>query len=128
MATMVVNAVLAVGLAFWVGFLAAAIATSFAAWVMVWLLWRGSRTMGMAARLDEGIRRRAWRIVLASAIMGLAIWVILQAAAPIFLMAQLRIMALVLLVLAAMVIYFGAAFALGALNVAQLKASLKRSA
>ena len=124
--TMVVNAVLAVGLAFWVGFLAAAIATSFAAWVMVWLLWRGSRTMGMAARLDEGIRRRAWRIVLASAIMGLAIWVILQAAAPIFLMAQLRIVALVLLVLAAMVIYFGAAFALGALNMAQLKASLKR--
>ena len=126
--TMVVNAVLAVGLAFWVGFLAAAIATSFAAWVMVWLLWRGSRTMGMAARLDDGIRKRAWRIVLASAIMGLAIWVILQAAAPIFLMAQLRIVALVLLVLAAMVIYFGAAFALGALNVAQLKASLKRSA
>ena len=128
LATMVVNAVLAVGLAFWVGFLAAAIATSFAAWVMVWLLWRGSRTMGMAARLDDGIRKRAWRIVLASAIMGLAIWVILQAAAPIFLMAQLRIVALVLLVLAAMVIYFGAAFALGALNVAQLKASLKRSA
>ena len=126
LATMVVNAVLAVGLAFWVGFLAAAIATSFAAWVMVWLLWRGSRTMGMAARLDDGIRKRAWRIVLASAIMGLAIWVILQAAAPIFLMAQLRIVALVLLVLAAMVIYFGAAFALGALNMAQLKASLKR--
>ena len=82
--------------------------------------------MGMAARLDDGIRKRAWRIVLASAIMGLAIWVILQAAAPIFLMAQLRIVALVLLVLAAMVIYFGAAFALGALNMAQLKASLKR--
>ncbi|MEL6646446.1 MAG: murein biosynthesis integral membrane protein MurJ, partial [Pseudomonadota bacterium] len=43
---MVINAVLAVGLAGFIGWIASAIATTAAAWAMVWLLARGARPMG----------------------------------------------------------------------------------
>ena len=45
--SMVVNLVLAVGLSYWFGYLAAAIGTSVAGWVMLVLLWRGTRSMGI---------------------------------------------------------------------------------
>ncbi|OZA04898.1 MAG: murein biosynthesis integral membrane protein MurJ, partial [Rhodobacterales bacterium 17-64-5] len=72
--SMVVNAGLAVGLMPLIGFLAAAIATSAAAWTMVWQLWRGSRGMGDAARLDERFLYRLPRIIAASVLMGVVLW------------------------------------------------------
>jgi putative peptidoglycan lipid II flippase len=67
---MVVNAVAAVGFAMLLGFIGAAIGTTLAAWAMVWLLLRGRRGMGDVARFDERFRRRLWRIVAASVLMG----------------------------------------------------------
>ena len=79
---MVVNAVLAIGLAPVLGFIAAALGTTLAGWVMMWQLWSGSRAMGAAASLDERFRRRAPRIVLASAAMGLCLFIATMALEP----------------------------------------------
>ena len=46
---MVVNAVVALGLAPFIGFVAAALGTTVAGWVMLFQLWRGTRRMGGAA-------------------------------------------------------------------------------
>ncbi|MHA6326725.1 murein biosynthesis integral membrane protein MurJ [Roseivivax sp. CAU 1753] len=72
--SMVVNAALAIGLAPVIGWIAPAIATSTAAWSMVWLLGRGSRRFGIVARLDDRCRTRIWRIVVASLLMGVTLW------------------------------------------------------
>ncbi len=71
--SLAVNAGLAVGLAFAIGYLAAAIGTTVAGWAMVWLLWRGARGMGEAAVPDDKLRRRLPRIVGASAVMGVCL-------------------------------------------------------
>jgi hypothetical protein len=55
--SMVVNAALAVGLMPLVGFLAAAIATSASAWVMVWQLWRGTKADGRRGALRRPLPR-----------------------------------------------------------------------
>ncbi len=71
---MFVNAVVAIGLAPLIGWIAPAIATTLAAWVMVALLYKGTRPMGYVAKFDERLRRRLPRICLASAIMGGTLW------------------------------------------------------
>ncbi len=72
--SMIVNAVVAVGLMPIVGYLAAAIGTSFAAWVMVVMLWRGARQYGDAVTIDARLKRQIPLIVLASALMGALVW------------------------------------------------------
>lgn len=67
---MVVNAAIAVGLSYHIGFIAAAIGTTVAGWVMVLLLWAGSWRMGAEARFDRRFWSRFWRIVIASWAMG----------------------------------------------------------
>jgi putative peptidoglycan lipid II flippase len=41
---------------------------------MVWLLLRGRRSMGEVATFDDRFRRRIWRIVAASLLMGAGLW------------------------------------------------------
>jgi putative peptidoglycan lipid II flippase len=67
---MLVNAAVAIALALVVGWIAAALGTTLAAWTMVWLLRRGVRTMGVVASFDDRFLRRLPRLVLSSAIMG----------------------------------------------------------
>jgi putative peptidoglycan lipid II flippase len=124
--SMVVNAALAVGLMPLVGFLAAAIATSASAWVMVWQLWRGTRPMGDAARFDDRFRARLPRIVAASALMGAVLWVLAWALGDMLAAPGLRSLALLGICLAGIVVYFGAAMALGAMSLPELRASLRR--
>lgn len=73
---MVVNAVIAVGLMNWLGFIAAAIGTTVAGWAMLALLWRGSRKMGKAAQLEPSTGPRVARILIASLLMGLVLWLL----------------------------------------------------
>jgi putative peptidoglycan lipid II flippase len=124
--SMVVNAVLAVGLMPLIGFLAAAIATSSSAWVMVWQLWRGTRTMGDAARFDARFKARLPRILAASALMGLVLWGLSWAMADLLATPGVRTLALLALCLAGIVVYFGTAIAIGAMSLADMKASLRR--
>jgi putative peptidoglycan lipid II flippase len=124
--SMVANAVIAIGLMPVIGFLAAALATSISAWIMVWQLWAGSRGMGDAARFDDRFRTRLPRIALCSALMGLALWAGAAALAGPLGTSGLRYLALLGLIGGAIALYFGLCFALGALRPVELKAALRR--
>ncbi len=122
---MVLNAGIAVGLAGTIGYIAAAIGTTLAGWAMVFLLWRGSRSMGEAAALDSRSRRRIWRILLASAIMGVALWALEVVLGPLF-AGSGKWIALAILVGGGMAVYFGVAQALGAIRLSELRGAMRR--
>jgi putative peptidoglycan lipid II flippase len=92
---LVVNAAVAIGLMPVIGFAAAALGTTIAAWAMAAQLWLGARAMGPAAEIDARLRRRGWRIGAATAAMGV-------------------VLALAGLIGLGAVVYFAVGFALGA--------------
>jgi putative peptidoglycan lipid II flippase len=124
---MIVNAVLAIVLAFWIGYVAAAIATSVSGWVMVWLLWRGSRQMGASAEPDERLTRRVWRIGLASLAMGAVLITTAALLEPWLYAAGLRYVALAVLLAAGLASYFMAGRALGAFSLSEIQSAVRRS-
>lgn len=124
--SMVVNAVLAVSLLPLIGFLAAAVATSVSAWVMVWQLWRGSRAMGDAARFDDRFLRRVPRIIIASVLMGLVLWGLTTVFADALAVPRLRTAALGGIVLAGMVVYFGSVLLIGGMSWVELRGAFRR--
>ena len=124
---MVVNATLAIGLAPFIGYLAAAIATTIAGWIMVWLLHRGARTMGETARFDARFIDRAKRIALAALGMGLVLLLAQFLLAPALAMAGWRYLALTVLVIAGMGSFFALSQLNGALRITELRAALKRN-
>ena len=120
--SMGINAALAFGLMPWIGFSAAAWATTLAAWVMVGQLWWGARRLGEEALFDARFLTRFWRICAASALMGAALWggwILLQ---PMLDAKAYRILALALLIALGMASYALAAFALKAVRLSDLKA------
>ncbi len=121
---LVVNAVVAVGLAPVLGYPAAALGTTVAAWAMAVLLIRGARPMGEEARPDVRFRRRLPRILAASALMGVALWIAETALSPI-LSGPWQGLALAGLVAVGMVVYFGAAAALGAMALRELRGAVR---
>ena len=123
---MAVNAVLAVGLAYVIGWMAAAIATTAAGWVMVWLLLRGARGFGEVARFDDRFRKRIWRIVIASALMGAVLWGGSVLLTPFFGLGGWRWLALLLLLSVGALSYFGLGQLLGAFRLSELKTALRR--
>ncbi len=124
--SMVVNAGAAVGLALSIGYLAAAIGTTLAAWVMVLLLWRGSRKFGAAAQIDSRLKGILPKVMAACVVMGGALWWLSWFLSPWFDVAGWRYVALLALVLAGMVIYGSASVALGAYNLRRLRSSMRR--
>ena len=124
--SMVVNAVIAVGLMPWIGFLAAALATTLSAWVMVWQLWRGSRAMGDAVQLDDRFRPRLPRILLASLLLGAVLWGLSVALAGPLTTPGLRSLVLAGIVLTGMAVYFGAVMAIGGMSWVELRGALRR--
>lgn len=123
---MVVNAVVAVGLAPIMGYLAAALATTLAAWAMVVLLWLGSRRMGETVLLDQRFLHRLPRIIAACAIMGAALVGGAWALNDLLVMATLRYAALGVLVVLGGASYFAAAHVLGGLPLGELKRAMRR--
>ncbi|MGC9370497.1 MAG: murein biosynthesis integral membrane protein MurJ, partial [Paracoccaceae bacterium] len=123
---MVVNAVLALGLAPAIGFIAAAIGTSVAGWTMVLQLWLGSRGMGAAATLDDRLARRAPRIVLAALLMGACLLAAQAVLAPWFAPGAQRYLALLILVGIGIVSYFGLGHLIGAFRLADFRQAFRR--
>jgi putative peptidoglycan lipid II flippase len=123
---MLVNAALALGLAPFIGFIAAALGTTVAGWVMMWQLWRGTRTMGDVAAIDARLRRAAPRIAVSCLVMA----AVLAASAHLLaapLADQLhRYPALALLVAAGAASYTAAAFATGGMRLSDLRAAMRR--
>ena len=123
---MVINAVVAVGLAYAIGWIASAIATTAAGWVMVWLLARGARPFGDVARFDDRFRRRIWRICAASLVMGAVLWGVAVLLTPVFALGGWRWLALLVLIGAGSVTYFASGQLLGAFRISEFRASLRR--
>ncbi len=124
--SMLVNAGLAIGLAPWLGFIAAAIGTTVAGWIMVLQLWLGARRFGDVASFDARFRKRVWRIVLASGAMGAVVWFLALALAALLSMHLVGLIALFALVAAGMASYFGFGQLLGAFNLSDFRSALKR--
>jgi putative peptidoglycan lipid II flippase len=124
--SMVVNAGLAIGLLPLIGWLAAAVATTVAAWVMVWQLWRGSRAMGAVVTLDDRFLARVPRITAAALLMGAVLWGLMVLLAEPLVTPGLRTAALGGMILAAMVVYFGTVLAIGGMSLVELKGAFRR--
>ena len=120
--SMVLNAALAFGLMPWIGFSAAAWATTLSAWVMVIQLWWGARALGDEARFDARFLSRLWRIALASALMGAALWVGWGVLEPLLDQRAYRILGLALLIGIGLVSYALAALALRVARLSDLRA------
>jgi len=123
---MVLNAALAVGLSPVVGFTAAALGTSLTGWAMVFLLARGARTMGDAAKFDARFKSRLGRIVLAALGMGVILLVTSALLQPFFGIATIRYLALLALVVVGIVSYFGLGHLIGAFRLSEFKRNLRR--
>lgn len=123
---MVVNAGLAIGLAPFVGWIAPAIATTLAGWVMFFCLAAGARRYGDAARFDSRFHRRIWRILAASIAMGAILWISNVFMQPALGMDWWRILALLVLVAIGALAYFGIGHLIGAFRLSEFKQALRR--
>ncbi|MEO1140379.1 MAG: murein biosynthesis integral membrane protein MurJ [Pseudomonadota bacterium] len=123
---MVVNAAVAVGLSYAIGWIAAAIAATAAGWVMVWLLVAGARGYGEVARFDARFRRRIWRIVLASLVMGVVLWGLAVLMTPFFGIGGWRWLALLVLIGLGSACYFGVGQMMGAFRLSEFRSALRR--
>lgn len=125
--SLVVNAVAAVALAPFIGFIAAAVGTTVAGWGMVLQLWLGSRKMGAAAEVDAQLRTRFWRICAAAAIMGVFLTIADALLNPMLEPGRMRYLALMILVFGGMGVYFVAGQLLRAFDIREVRAMLRRS-
>ncbi|MEP1588331.1 MAG: murein biosynthesis integral membrane protein MurJ [Tateyamaria sp.] len=123
---MVINAGLAIGLAPVVGWIAPAIATTLAGWVMLGLLYWGLRGMGDAVHVDARYRHRLPRIILSGLIMGAVLWVSTVVLEPALGTPGLRYIALLALIILAAFSYFGAAHKLGGVKLSDVKGAVRR--
>jgi len=123
---MIVNAVIAIGLAPYIGWIAAAIATTVAAWAMVIFLTFGARRFGAVARYDARFHARIWRIIAASLLMGLLLKGTMLLISPFFGIAGLRYLVLLFLIAVGIVSYFGIGQIIGAFRLAEFKRTLRR--
>lgn len=124
---MVVNAALAVGLAPYVGWIAPALATTFAGWAMYACLAIGARRYGDAAKFDARFHKRIWRILLASLVMGGALYLANITLQPFLGIPWWRGLALLVLVLVGAFSYFGIGQLIGAFRLSEFKAAMRRS-
>jgi len=123
---MAVNAVLAIGLAPFLGWIAPAIATTIAGWAMVWQLAHGARQFGPVARFHARFYDKLRRTILASLIMGLATWGARAALEPWLFAPTIRYLALALLITAGILSFGVAAHVTGALRLSEVKALARR--
>jgi len=123
--SMITNAAIAIGLLPILGWPAAAWATTISGWMMVGQLWLGSRRMGPEAHLDARFLNRLPRIMLASALMGAALYAGNLALTTMLILPHWRFLALGLLISLGIVTYFGTGTAIGAFRLSDF-ADLRR--
>ena len=123
---MIINAVVALGLAPLIGFSAAALGTTVAGWTMLAQLWLGTRRLEGATAIDTRLARAMPRLLVSCLVMtGVLVgaeWLL----ADWLTTATLRYPALLLLVLAGMASYGLAVLATGALSLADARAAMRR--
>jgi putative peptidoglycan lipid II flippase len=108
----------------WLGHVGIAIGTSVAAWVNVWMLWRGLKGF---VKLRKRHRKKIFATILASLLMGLALWLALLVVGPWFSGGMwLKVAGLTLLVTFGLSVYAFAALRLRATSLGDLKDGLGR--
>lgn len=125
---MIVNAVIAIGLAPVIGFIAAALGTTVAGWTMLLQLWWGTRAMEGAAAPDARLRRAVPRILLAAVVMGGVLVLAMRLLDGAIAHPTLQYAALAALVVIGAAVYAVAALGFGALKISDLRAALRRPA
>ena len=123
---MAMNLVLAIGLAYVIDYLAAAVATSVSAWFMLWLLWRGTDQMGLSASIDDRLKRRSIGVLLASIGMGVVLAGAYSLGESYLFADGTRYFALALLVGLGVMSYAIFASILGAITLAEIKGAVRR--
>ncbi len=124
---MVVNAALAIGLAPFVGWIAPALATTLAGWVMFACLAIGARRFGDAARFDARFHKRIWRIIAASVVMGVALMATNVALQPFIGLPWWRGLALLVLLSVGAASFFGIGQLIGAFKISEFRSAVRRS-
>ena len=123
--TVIVNIVFSIILFDSLGHIGIAIATSIAAWVYVGLLLFGLRNFW---KPDARLKSRMPKIFIASAVMGLSLWILHQTIKEMFNHDfWLRLGGVSILVIFGITIYFFIAFKLKASSLKELKADFKKS-
>lgn len=121
-----VNIAGSLALFFWIGHVGIALATSAAAWVNAALLAGRLYQLGHY-QTDARLRQRLPRLLIAAALMGLALWVALDYAAPWFAAGFLEsVAALAALIMGGALVYGLACQLTGAATVGDLKAGFRR--
>ena len=123
---MVINAVIAIGLAPTIGWIAPAIATTLAGWAMVWLLARGGRQFGDVARFDSQFRDRIWRVCLASILMGVILWVTTLVLGPFLALPGIKFIALAVLIAVGISSYALVGQWIGAFSLREMRGAFRR--
>ncbi|QPM88866.1 murein biosynthesis integral membrane protein MurJ [Pseudooceanicola algae] len=123
---MIANAAFAIGLAPVIGWIAAALATTVAGWIMVVQLLLGARSMGDIARFDSRFSARVWRILLAALIMGAALWPAAQWLDAWLHADYIRYPTLALLIAWGCLTYFLAGTLVGAFTLKDFRQAVKR--
>ena len=118
---MAVNAALAFGLHPWIGWMAPAVATTAAGWIMVLQLALGARRFGDVTRFDARFKAKLWRITLAALAMGGALAFLAQQLSDALITDGIRYAALAFLVFAGMAVYFGIAHLIGGIDLKELR-------
>jgi len=124
--SMVLNVILSVSLFFVVGHVGIAVATSTAGWINALMLWVTLKRRGHTT-LDAGARRLIPRVLLASLLMGGVLRAALPVLTPWLERSQpflLQAVSIALLVFSGILVYFLAAWLLGAYGIRDLRARL----
>jgi putative peptidoglycan lipid II flippase len=126
--TAVVNMICCYPMFLWLGVTGCALATSVAGWVNVFLLWSGLRKDHFVT-LDRTTVFRHFRMFLSAVGMGAAIWFLAQYGEPWLLREGdffIRILALLILVLIGVVIYFAFILLTRVFSISDLKKVVRR--
>jgi len=123
---MLVNLVLAVGLAPVLGYLAAPVATTVAGWAMFALLLHGARRIDGGIEPDRRLRTSALGMLAASGVMGLVVAVVASGLAPALETDGLRYLALAGLIVVGAVVYAVAVHGTGAFTAKDMRDMLRR--
>ena len=121
-----VNAALAVGLMPFIGWVAAAIATSLSAWAMVGLLFWGARGFDDILKPDAALKHRLLRMCIASLFLGVALYGIQFFISPAITSVSGRIVYALFLVIAGAGLYLWLGERLKAFSLQEIKASFKK--
>ncbi|MCY3878418.1 MAG: murein biosynthesis integral membrane protein MurJ [Rhodobacteraceae bacterium] len=126
-AALAINAVVAVGLASQMGFLASALGATIAGWSMLILLWSQARKFGEAAMPDAGFRRTLPKILLSALIMGGCLWLFSELTYESVAASPVRFVWLAGLVSGGIAIHGGLLHLTGAVSMAEIRRALRRN-